>query len=209
MTTHHKLAAIAAGATLILSISTAHAEGSWYVGFGAGQSNFDIDTGALDSAAIDAGFGSSDTSVRDDSDTAWKFFGGYRFNENMAVELGYVDLGEASTRTVTTGPNATIDADVDVSAVTLAVLGIYPINESFEVFGKVGAYRWDSDGKAVTTAGGGASVSESDDGVDPMLGLGVSWNATENFAIRAEYEYFSDAGDDDVDMWSASAVFNF
>ncbi len=32
----------------------------------------------------------------DDSDTGFKVFGGYSFNENFAVEASYFDLGEAS-----------------------------------------------------------------------------------------------------------------
>ena len=30
----------------------------------------------------------------DSKDTAWKFFGGYQFNRNLAAELGYTDLGK-------------------------------------------------------------------------------------------------------------------
>jgi OOP family OmpA-OmpF porin len=60
------------------AFAQAGSEAGWYVGASLGQSQVDVDC--------------SGTTTCDDKDSAWKIFGGYQFNRNFSVELGYTDL---------------------------------------------------------------------------------------------------------------------
>ncbi len=76
-----RLVAAISGAMIISSGSVAgDFDNTWYLGAGAGSSNFDIDT----TAGI---------SVNDDKDTGYKVFGGYDINRQFSVEAFYTDLG--------------------------------------------------------------------------------------------------------------------
>ena len=163
---------------------TAAAQG--YIGAGAGLTTMDLcdDLGGIGLTSCD------------DKDTGMKIFGGFKFNQNLGLEASWVDLGEVSA----TGPGGTATGEVD--GFGLAVMGMIPLNEKFGLFGKVGAYMWDS----TVSAPGFGSVS--DDGTDIMFGAGVNWNLTTHFGLRAEWERF-DIDGDDIDFISIGAQFNF
>lgn len=134
----------------------------------------------------------------DDKDTAFNIFGGYQFNQNLGAELGYTDLGEVSAA----------GAGVEAKGFELTAVGTLPINQQFAVYGKLGFYRWDVDASAP-----GASFSET--GTDPTYGVGVKYNLTRNFALRAHWQRYQDLGDDattgssDADVIGVSGVLRF
>ena len=181
-----------------------------YLGVGLGATDLDSSRAEVDAAASAAGLTGSTTQF-DDTDTGWKIFGGYRFNPYVAAELTYVDVGEASATYVATAPTAaTLAASADGTAVSAAVVGIYPLGERVEIFGKIGLYRWDVDGTATAVVGGASvSASDSDDGIDVMFGAGVGYNFTDNIGVRIEWERYNDLSDADVDMFSVGAVYGF
>src|SRR5690606_11097829 len=78
----------------------------------------------------------------DDKDTAWRHFAGYQFHPNFAVELGYADLGEVSA----SAPG--LNASVEATALDLVAVGSIPLGDRFSLFGKVGAYRGEAEGRA-------------------------------------------------------------
>ncbi len=131
----------------------------------------------------------------DDDDTGLKLFAGSRINQNLAVELGWVDLGELKA-TAPGGP-----ARLQVDGIQAAALGILPLNPTWRAFGKVGLYLWDVDAR-------GPGGSFSDDGTDIMFGGGAAWNVARGFDLRFEWERF-DVDGDDIDMFSAGVQFNF
>src|SRR4051812_49275200 len=73
----------------------------FYVGAGAGQFNAGID----DVNDVDDAINSWD-----ESDTAYKIFGGYRLNRFLAFELDYINLGKPSGAVV---PGFNVDKSVD------------------------------------------------------------------------------------------------
>jgi OOP family OmpA-OmpF porin len=131
----------------------------------------------------------------DDEGSGFKIFGGYKFNQNFGVEASLVDLGEFSA----TGPGGT--ASVGVDGFGVAAVGMIPISQKFDIFGKVGIYMWDA-------SGGGVASGISDDGSDIMFGAGVNWSILNRLGLRAEWERF-DVDGDDVDFISIGAQFNF
>jgi OOP family OmpA-OmpF porin len=183
----------------IASGSMAQAEGG-FAGVGFGQTSVDIEC-------------SLDISCNaDDSDTGVKIFGGYQFNPNVAFEVAYVDLGEAKISGTDSVLGSTT-ATIEVSGFNFAVIGSFPVGERFNLMGKAGFFRWDLDLNASSSVFGSGSGSET--GFDPMFGIGGSFNVTDKFGFRVEYEKFLDVGDEDttgqsdVDLISASVFFRF
>jgi hypothetical protein len=106
---------------------------------------------------------------------------GYRFHPNFAAEA------EASFG-VDDDDGVELDNSVGVYGV-----GILPVSQQFDLFGRVGYHNSES------------NVAE-EDGV--AFGGGAQFNVNERFGVRAEYTRLE--GDDDaVDTFGASAVFKF
>lgn len=85
------IAALATVSALTLCVFTAPASaGEFYLGASVGQSKIDagncddVDDGSLISCSVD------------DSDIGYKVYGGYQFTPHVAVEGGYVTLGETT-----------------------------------------------------------------------------------------------------------------
>lgn len=181
--------------------SLAHAEG-WYAGVGFGQSK------VKDFFVCDLDI----TCTADDTDTGWKLYLGNQFNPNAAVEFGYVDLGQqkiSGTDTVL----GTVSLDTEAKGFDVAIVGLLPVGNQFNLLGKVGLFRWDADISASSTLFGSASDSET--GVELMFGFGASFDIGKTAAVRIEWERFTDVGDEnvtgtsDIDLLSASLVFKF
>ena len=188
-----------------------------YVGVSGGGAKVEDFPSASEFNAELAALGITATSSVDDTDTGWKLFAGYRFNRNFAVEGSYADLGEATVDSTVTAPSAgTVSATWDAKTWALAAVGILPLANNFELFGKVGGHYWDSELSVKATSGGAAAADSNDDnGIDMLYGVGASYNFTRNFALRAEWEVYKDiggadiTGESDVRFWSAGLQYNF
>lgn len=180
-----------AAATVLPGVASAQSS-RWYFGGAIGQSQFDVDTGSFSASGATA-------IATDDSDTAFKIFGGYRFNPTWGLEVGYVDFGSVGIRGTASGP---FNVTADVTALTVAGVGTLPITSAVSAFGKAGLYLWDS--KATSS---GTIVATGNDGTDLMLGGGVLYSLDRNLALQGELEYF--AGDDTITVFSIGLRFNF
>lgn len=187
--------------------------GEVYVVGSVGRSSIDIDQNDVDSDLVAAGAVGVSSNL-DDNDTGYKLQLGYQYNKNFAVEGGYIDLGKAKYSASFAGGSA--DASVKASGWNISAVGILPINDSFSVFGKVGAI----DGKvkidvSASGPGGTASGSESATKWKTLWGAGATYNISKQIGVRFEYEKFNNLGDDDttgeddVDLVSAGVVFKF
>lgn len=175
------LAAILASS---ISLPVIAADTGFYVGGSVGRSDYGVGPGDL---------GMTSGTV-DDTDTAYKVFGGYNFTRNFGVEAAYVDLGDL---TFSGNVGATpVSGSADVEGFNISAVLTAPINERFSVFGKLGAFVWDGDFSANSTA---VSWSGSDSGTDFSAGLGASYSFNKNLSLRAEYEYFDDV---DTNLWT-------
>lgn len=179
--------------------ASAIAEG-FYLGAGTGQSSTDI------TCDLDISCNAKDT------DTALKIFAGYQFNPNFGIEGGYYDLGKFSIDGNDSLFGVTRLA-IEVSGLTLAAVGTIPLGERFRIFGKAGLFVWDADVSVESSTFGNGSLGE--DGTDPLIGVGASFDLVRNLALRVEWERFLNIGDEssigesDVDLISASLVLRF
>jgi len=107
----------------------------------------------------------------DDFDQSKASFGGflgYGFNQFFAVELGYRYLGKFDV----------YGSDIKAKQTHVSVIGSYPLNNRFDVYGRLGYNKLD------------ASSSSSDVAVDAddggLYGIGLSYNFTPQLSGRIE-----------------------
>ena len=175
---------------------------------------------AVPAAAIENGFyiggsiGVSSLEVRDfneelgdlrfsDGDTAYKLFAGFRFLNFLAVEAGYVDLGDPSDIVGDVGGDP-LEVQIGIKGWDAFAVGLLPIGP-VDLFVKVGVVSWDADIRAVLDE---ITDTDSDSGTDAAYGLGVALRLGK-VALRAEGEQFKIADADDVYMFSVGATFTF
>jgi OOP family OmpA-OmpF porin len=175
-------------------IAAPQAWGQFYIGGSVGKSDFDDGNAIPD--LITSG-------TVDGSDSGFKLFGGYQFNQHFGVEMAWVDLGKASYSGTFLGAPVT-GGSVDTSGFNFSAVGTLPLNPSFELFGKLGIFFWDA--KASDTTGG-LPFSGKDDGTDVSFGIGASYNINRNFSVRAEWEQFEAV--DSISLLSLGIVFKF
>ncbi len=168
------LAAIA-GALFAATPAIAADDGGFYAGASIGQ--FGVD---------ENGFSESDTS--------FKLFGGWMFNQFIGGDLEYIDGG-----TVRDG-----DFGIDSTGFNVSIKGNWPVTEQFDVFAKVGYYFWDAD--IDVTGNSGQESNES--GSDVSWGIGAGLNFTENLGLVAEYQWFT-VEEADSTLWSGGIVWKF
>jgi OmpA-OmpF porin, OOP family len=182
---------VAAGIAALFS-STAFAQASqnktpFYLGFSAGQTK--IDTGVS---------GLTGTASLDESDTGYKIFGGYKFDNVWSAEIQYADFGKASLKG-NNGDRFTFDgtqyqftannSEVSVKAKSFgaAIVAGYDVSTVIRPYAKLGLHRWDSDA-SVTSNAGNASISDS--GTDPFYGIGIQFSISDQLAARVEAEHY-------------------
>ena len=174
-------------------------DSGWYVGGSVGQSKFNADCTGL---------------TCDDSDTAFRVFGGYMFNKNFGAELGYADLGKLTASAVVSGVSAS--ADLKATAWDIVAVGVLPFAEKFNAYGKIGMYMADSKLSGTASAfglTGSTSTSKSNSDLTYTLGLGYDFN--KNLGVRAEWQKYSKVGADevggkgDIDVYGIGVVYRF
>ena len=151
-------------ALLALFPVSALAESGFYIGAAAGGATQDIELGGPPEIEED--------------DTAFKVFGGYRFDMSvvdLSVELGYVEFGEAELSTVA---GQVVFAPTGINLWGVAGLELGPV----DLFAKLGYIAWDLE---TTTFAGRVS----DDGTDFGFGLGAGFDIG-RVQIRGEYELY-------------------
>ncbi|MBL8483330.1 MAG: outer membrane beta-barrel protein [Rhodocyclaceae bacterium] len=183
---------LAAAGIAALSVAAAQA-GDFYVLGAAGRSTLDLDKSRIDAELVNAGAANLSSSG-DKHDTGYKLQLGYQFSPYLAVEGGYIDLGRADYTARFTGGN--LDAHVKAQGWNIEAVGIWPINDQFNLFAKLGAIvaRVKVDGNV---SGGGITLQAADKvtRTRPTWGIGAGYAFNKNLALRLEYEWFDKLGD--------------
>jgi OOP family OmpA-OmpF porin len=151
-------------------------EGGAYLGAALGQSKFKQ---WCDTSGAPAGFA---LTACDDKDTAWKLFGGYRFNRHLAVEATYVDWGEVTARVQFMGQR---DVSAEQHSMGIAAIGTVHISPQFSVFGKLGFLMTEQETRAVTAS---SSTTTDREETELHYGLGLKYALSRNWGVRAEWE---------------------
>lgn len=170
------LARALVGAAALAALSV-HAEGP-YVGGSLGTTRYKgSDIGGL---------------ATDRSSSGGKLYGGYEITPNVAVELGYADVGKASSAA----------AEIKGHGLYVDAVGKVPLTESLSALGRIGAFN----GHAKDNLG------NSDSGTDLKVGLGLQYDLNKQAGIRGEWERyrFKAFGEKaDADMYSIGVNYKF
>jgi hypothetical protein len=179
-------------------------ESGWYVGGTGGTAITDSSASDLDERLADEGF--TTNSTLDDTDSAWKAYLGYRSEGLFGFEVGYVNLGEVTSKvdTLSVDPDVLLDALADTqpflgSGPSLA--GLLYLLDTKRVDGGLrgGAWYWEADVEAETNTGEKVSIDE--EGLDPFVGVFLLLDINDRAQLRAEYELYI-LDDDDADFLS-------
>ena len=143
----------------------------------------------------------------DPKDSSYGFVVGWRLTEHIALEGGYVDLGDVAYRDRSTGlfantpppENWAQNIETSTSGIAVAALGILPLSYRWEVYARGGVLIANSEESVFITDGvNSQKLRATQSSFDLFAGAGVSFSLAEIYNIRLEYGRVFDAGDDDV-----------
>ena len=133
----------------------------------------------------------------DKEDFAAGIFTGYQLDDIFAVELTYVDLGDAkasylerSTKQNYTGSMTGID---------LSGLASINIDDNFSAFAKAGVFHWQGENS-------GPYHQTKARGFSPSIGVGLTYQLTDTWQVRTDYQYMHGLGDDSIGGTNAHLV---
>ena len=191
------LSSVSFAGAMLLCASAFAQDAGYYMGVLAGQSKTDIDQAPF--VALGA------TITRnDEKDSAFRIFGGYQYTKNLAVEVGYVDLG-------TYGVSGTIGALPftafgDVTGFSISGVGTVPLTEKLGLLGSVGFLSSKVNASAtVATVSGIARSRQS----DYTAGIGMKYSLTKNIAARLEANYYGLNNNGSAQMYSLGLQYKF
>lgn len=153
------------------------------------------------------------SSSSDRNDNAFKVFGGYQINRNIALEAGMYSLGK-SRFTTNTSPAGTFSSATKVRGLNFDVVGTLPFTERFSGLARVGAHHaFSQENYSGTGANAGIAASTKHNNTNYKVGLGVQYELSSAMWIRGEVERYrvKDATGrrNNIDMTSVSLVFPF
>lgn len=191
--------------------ATSSQAGDWYALGMVTRADANPSNSAFDNALTTAGATGLSSSSKDKSNK-WRLQLGYRFNDYVALEGGYIDLGR--TRYSATYNEGGATGQIKAGGPNLTVLGMLPVTKGLSLFGELGVI--DAKVKSSLAAGGVAASDAYDKTqVRPIYGLGAMYQVSDNVDLRASYERVDNLGDKhrlgqmDVNLYSLGLDYRF
>ncbi len=183
------LLSLAGLVALIAQPALAQDTSYYYGGLSGGPSRAKIDEPRITASLLSGGL-STTGMARDERDTAYRIFGGYQFNRNIALEAGYFSLGKFGF-TSTTVPAGTLNGRIELRGINLDLVGALPLGERWSLLGRVGAqYARASDHFSGTGAVSVLNPNPSKKEMNIKYGGGVQYAFNPSFLMRAEAEHY-------------------
>jgi uncharacterized repeat protein (TIGR02543 family) len=174
----------------------------WFIGGTLGAALGDVESRDVTAKLLDAAH------VKDRNRLAGRLFGGYRFNQHLSLEAGYTDLGKVTTTIETSALNLN-----DVKGVLpasgegweLSVSGYLPLAKRWDVYGRLGAWHWETRYRVEET---GQQRRPSASGLDGIGGLGVRYWVSPSWQAGLGWDRYRVDGQN-VDLLGLSVVYQF
>lgn len=203
-------------AAMLSASATVMAQEKVYGGVGVGPSRTYIPSSALNIAGATAS-----ELQRNENSTGAKIFAGYQANPNMAVEVGYVDIGKSrATRNMTAPGTGSIGIDSRNTGWFVDLVGIMPIGiNDVSVIGKLGGVATET-GKQLSTTGvvglaAGTPSTFQERELNWKFGAGAQYEFSKTFAARGEWERYrrmgkdTGVGESEADLFSLNLLIRF
>ena len=172
-----------------------------------------VEFSILDSS-YDSGVSNVSGATLDEDDSGFAITGGMPLGDNLDLEIGYADFGEASLsgssgntfdyEGVSYTFNATATIQLEGESIFIGLKPKMSLTDSINAYARLGFNMWDT---TLTVSTGTASADVSDDGNDLYYGFGVSGviGGLDVSLSHSNYEFDSD----DVDSTALSISFKF
>lgn len=194
-----KKAAVLAALALFAGAAVADDTG-FYAGAGAGWGQFSLPKGKITNSFA-AGFAAAGAPIdswsakTDTSSIPWSATVGYRFIKYLAVEAGYIDAGTSSYKGVGEVDDINLGLlpakgklDWRASGLQASVLGIWPIDNTWSVFGRVGGFFGDVKADVhVNVDGSTGKGHDSANSNEFLYGVGVDSQFLDEWTARLEW----------------------
>lgn len=152
-----------------------------------------LDRDHFDNALLDAGASALSSRDSNAATNRWRLQGGYRFNDNFAVEAGYIDFGKIDYRADTATGAA--KGSLQAGGIDVAGVASLPLNDQLSVFAKAGAVA--ATVKSKLSSDATATLLDehsSTQVVRPLLGVGTTYKISSNWNLRADYDQVANLG---------------
>jgi len=151
------------------------------------------------------------------SETAFSLGGGYKFNNNFAIEVAYRDFGEISEsyeENLGGGDFYREKYTFGASALQVSLVASLPISQSVNLYGRLGiadmdfeaseSYEFSWDGEMDQDSASG-SVSKN----KTVFGVGIGYAVTPALSLRAEYSQYDKWEELEISTVSAGIAYQF
>lgn len=155
-------------------------ESAFYLGASGGY--YDSNWGDLIATNVhQAGFLNSSN----DGEFAFRLFGGYKFNQFLAAELGWLyGLEQNVSGTTFASPSAPVNGKIDSYAIDLSGKLMAPLADSFGLYAKLGIGY-------LRTQGSGAGASLRTDNFNVTYGAGAFFEVMPNLVAELSWQRFT------------------
>lgn len=190
------------------SVNAQTADSKFYAGAEIGSSQLDNETGTLTSALVRA-YGGTASATQDASVRDFRIFGGYTVNENLGLELGYLQtstFGINATGRSSGGVNYAISASAKYSGLDYSAVIRPSVASGYNnFFARIGLTNYTGDVTGSASAGGSTFTSTSSlSGTGEIFGIGYDAKLDNGMSIRTSVNRLTKiAGDSDN---SATAI---
>jgi OOP family OmpA-OmpF porin len=165
------------------------------------------------------------TSSTQDTDIGYQALFGYRFHRFFGAELGLAQFGELKSTAKTEmdfGDGrgfvpSSVSLTFTAGGPMLSAIGILPLGEKFELFGRLG-YLFTSSERSLTSRVDGQSGgfgAAKGDSQNPVYGIGFAYHINQVYSIRGEYQQLDQLGQEnrtgaeDVSVMGVGLVIRF
>lgn len=173
-------------AGLLAASNGAWADGPYFIaGIGVSSAASSVKTD-YDAALVALGVSGVSSTMSNGTSLAGGL--GYSFGDSFAVEGAYFNSGTLTHSATGTNLSSAVSTDIKLTAMQLAAIGNFPINEKFSIFGKLG-YSWAT--TEATIRVGTVTSSISDKKNSAGYGGGVIYKVSDQFSVRAGWEVYA------------------
>ena len=179
-----------------------HDETGPYAGMGFGKTQLDLGIKTANGNTANAEADTWSPSV----------FGGYMFHPNFGAEAGVAWFGTETK--VRRTDNSHVNNESSAHAFYLAGLGKYQVADNVAAYAKAGIHRWAYDEESKDSSDAPNDTKLRLKGVDPMFGIGVQFDASEQTSFRLEWSRYmvkdkadGDKFDGDLDIFGVQMLY--